>query len=457
MPPKIKLNNKKPIYIKFAQNIDFFDLFKKIEKVFDNCYILESLGQDGSRSRYHIIGFDPEEIISAKKNRLKIQNKNGKYIYDKNVENPYYALREIMPQEAITRQYAGGLLGYLGYDCVNYFEPSINVLLNKKFDQFKFGVYKDGLIYDKITGEIYYFYFNKNRFDLIKKISKEKFLPVKKLKIDFVKNTKTKKEYADIIRSVKNEILAGKIFQSVVGFKTEFNIMGDDILIYEKLRRINPSPFMYYIKFGNEKIIGASPELLFRLRQNEIETFPLAGSIKRGKTKNEDKELARQLLNDPKERAEHSMLIDLHRNDIGRVAKFGTVRVKNIMDIKKFSHIQHISSEVSGVIKNGEDMFSALASNFPAGTLSGAPKIEAMKIIDREENEPRGVYGGAVGHFGFNNECSFAIPIRSLFIFGEYAYTQTGSGIVYDSSIKNEYQEIINKMAAMRKTLSKFE
>ncbi len=455
MLPKIKLNNKKPIYIKFAHDINFFDLFKKIENSFDNCYILESLGQDGSRSRYHIIGFDPEEIISAKKDELKIKNKDGEKIYK--TKNPYRALREIIPQNVITRQYAGGLMGYLGYDCVNYFEPSLNVLLNKKFDQFKFGAYKDGLVYDKITGEIYYFYFNKNRFDLIKKISKEKILPAKKLKVYFIKNTKTKEAYNKIVKSVKNEILAGKIFQCVVGFKTEFDIKGDDILIYEELRKINPSPFMYYIKFGTEKIIGASPELLFRLKQKEMETFPLAGTIKRGKTMEDDRRLARQLLNDAKERAEHSMLIDLHRNDIGRVAEFGSVKVKNIMDIKKFSHVQHISSEVSGIIKNSEDMFSALASNFPAGTLSGAPKIEAMKIINREENEPRGIYGGAVGHFGFNNECSFAIPIRSLFIADKYAYTQTGSGIVYDSAAENEYQEIINKLAAMRKTLSKFE
>lgn len=455
MLPKIKLNNKKPIYVKFAQDIDFFELFKKIESAFDNCYILESLGHEGSRSRYHIIGFDPDEIISAKKNELKIKNQDGEKIYK--IKNPYDGLREIMPQDVITRQYAGGLLGYLAYDCINYFEPSLNISLNKKFDQFKFGSYKDGLVYDKITNEIYYFYFNENRFDLIKKISKKNISTDQKLKVNFIKNTKTKKEYGKIVKSVKNDISAGKIFQCVIGFKTEFKVKGNDILIYEKLRQINPSPFMYYVKFGDEKTIGASPELLFRLKQREMETFPLAGTIKRGKTEEEDRQLARQLLNDPKERAEHSMLIDLHRNDIGRVAEFGTVRAKNIMDIKKFSHVQHISSEVSGVIKNGEDMFSALASNFPAGTLSGAPKIEAMKIINREENEPRGIYGGAVGHFGFNNECSFAIPIRSLFISGEYAYTQTGSGIVYDSNIEDEYQEIINKLAAMRKTLSEFE
>ena len=223
-----------------------------------------------------------------------------------------------------------------------------------------------------------------------------------------------------------------------------------------ELRHVNPSPHMYYVKFGDKKIIGASPELLFRLRNGEMETFPLAGSIKRGLSAEEDIKLARTLLNDPKEIAEHNMLVDLHRNDLGRVAKFGTVKVRKLMEIKKYSHIQHISSEVIGIIKKGEDMFSGLASSFPAGTLSGAPKIESMKIIQRVEKNPRGPYGGALGHFGFNGNCTFAIPIRTLFVSGEYAYTQASGGIVYDSLPANEYQEIKNKLGAQEKVLNSF-
>ena len=173
---------------------------------------------------------------------------------------------------------------------------------------------------------------------------------------------------------------------------------------------------MYYMKFDKKILIGASPELVFRLQQKEMESFPLAGTTGRSEDEAEDRALARELLNDPKERAEHNMLVDLHRNDIGRVARFGSVRVRHLMDLKKFSHVQHISSEIVGLLHKDHDMFSGLAASFPAGTLSGAPKIESMKIIERLEQSPRGPYGGAVGHFAFNGDCAFAIPIRTFFV-----------------------------------------
>ena len=213
---------------------------------------------------------------------------------------------------------------------------------------------------------------------------------------------------------------------------------------------------MYCMKFGKTKIMGASPELLFKMADKVMETYPLAGTVRRGKDSVEDIQLARKLLNDPKEQAEHNMLVDLHRNDIGKVSEFGTVKVKSLMDIKRFSHVQHISSEISGILKNGEDMFSALASNFPAGTLSGAPKIESMRIIEKQEASPRGPYGGAIGHFGFNANCIFAIPIRTLFIHDTYAYTQASGGIVYDSTAENEYDEIQRKLAAISEVVMKF-
>jgi anthranilate synthase component 1 len=211
---------------------------------------------------------------------------------------------------------------------------------------------------------------------------------------------------------------------------------------------------MYYLKFNNKKIIGASPELLFSLRNGEMTTRPLAGTIERGKNEKEDQQLARVLLHDPKEIAEHNMLVDLHRNDIGRVARFGTVRISELMTVKRFSHVQHISSEVVGLIRPEVDMFSALASNFPMGTLSGAPKVETMKIIDSNEPDARGPYTGGVGHFGFNGDCTFAGALRSLFIADEYAYAQTCAGIVYDSVAEKEYEEVQRKFAAMKQVLS---
>ncbi len=266
-------------------------------------------------------------------------------------------------------------------------------------------------------------------------------------------DTTSKEEHARQVAQVKEEILSGNTFQCQIGIQSEFSISGDPVELYTRLRSVNPSPFMYYLKFKDKKIVGSSPELLFGMRNNEMQTFPLAGTIKRGKTQKEDMEFARILLNDPKERAEHSMLVDLHRNDLGRVAQFGSVKVRSLMDIKRFSHVQHIESEIVGLLKSGEDMFSALASNFPAGTLTGAPKIESMKIIERVEKSPRGPYGGAVGHFGFNGDATFAIPIRTIFISGNRGFTEAASGIVYDSEAEKEYDEIQRKLAAMKEVL----
>jgi anthranilate synthase component 1 len=449
------ISDRKPTYIKIAEDVDFFKVFQKIEDYFSVCYLLESLGEEESQSRYSIIGFDPALIIAAKEQELIFDFKDGNQDIQK-VKNPYFALAKLIPQNVITRKYAGGLVGFLGYASVNYFEESLKVKTHPDFEQFKFGLYNDGLVYDKMTGEIFYFYFKENRFELIQKIIKAKRSPKGKLKVKYLGESKTRKQYGVMLQKTKQEIIKGNIFQGVVGFKSNYRIQGRTLLIYEKLRKTNPSPHMYYLKFEDQKLLGASPELLYRLTQGEMETFPLAGTIKRGKTQKEDKILARRLLNDEKELAEHKMLIDLHRNDIGRAAEFGTVKVRNMMEIKKFSHVQHISSEVTGIIKKGEDMFSTLAYNFPAGTLSGAPKIEAMRIIDRLENEPRGPYGGALGHFGFNGECTFTIPIRSLFIKGKKAFIQTGSGIVYDSKEETEYQEIKSKLQAMQNVLDEF-
>ncbi len=443
--PKIKIPVK-PNYVKFSENVDFFELFSKIEQEFDTCFIFESLGEEGKFSRYSIIGFDPEHTISAKKKNLIIDD----VIYP--VDNPYLALRTIMPDQTFGHNYAGGLVGYLSYEAVNYFEPSVNVKVHAKFPQFMFGFYTDGLILDKVTNELTYFYSSKDRNEIVKKVLKSK-LKKQSLDVKFIREGISKNEHTRIVEEVKENIREGKTFQCEVGFKTEYKITGDALTIYKRLRKVNPSPFMYYVKFKNKKIIGASPELLFSLRNGEMTTKPLAGTIKRGNNEQEDQILARTLLKDPKEIAEHNMLVDLHRNDMGRVSRFGTVKVRDLMSVKKFSHVQHISSEIVGILNSNEDMFSALSSNFPMGTVSGTPKVETIKIIDANEPEARGPYGGGVGHFGFNGDCTFALALRSLFISDTYAYAQTSGGIVYDSVPDKEYQEIQNKLAAMRKVL----
>lgn len=438
---------QKPTYIKIAEDIDIFELFEAIESIYETCFIFESLGDEGDFSRYSVIGFEPDSKVSAQGEILTVDGK------DYSVPNPYFALRSMMPEKTINHSYAGGLIGYLSYDAVNYFEKGIQVKTHPDFPQFMFGVYTDGVILDKLTNEVFYFYYARDRhakiLELLPTTAKKKLV-----KITFLGDTATKEEHAKAVCAVQEEILKGNTFQCEVGFKSNYEVEGNTLAIYQRLREVNPSPFMYYLKFGERKIIGASPELLFSLRDGEMETRPLAGTAKRGLTLLEDKKLARGLLNDKKEIAEHTMLVDLHRNDIGKMAQFGTVRVRDLMTIKKFSHVQHISSTITGLIRPEEDMFSSLASNFPAGTLSGAPKVESMKIIDHLEPEARGPYGGAVGHFGFDGDCTFAIAIRSLFIAGEKAYTQTSGGIVLDSKPESEYEEIKRKLAAMKKVLT---
>ena len=456
-PKKIIIQGK-PKYVKIGDEYDFFQLFIKIEQNFKNCFLFESLGEESNISRYHIVGFNPKYLVySEQKDQLIIEDTSNGKIEKYVCDNPYYELRTIIPQNIISRKYAGGLVGFIGYDSINFFEDNLNITKNNNFESFKFGVYLDGLIFDQMTGEIFYYYYEDNKIEILKDILKQTNKFNKNVDCKFIKNSMTKEDHRKAVLKIKEDIKNGLIFQCEVGFKSHYRIKGNLTEIYSKLRSLNPSPHMYFMKFDDQVIIGASPELLFRLKNGEMETFPLAGTTKRGSNKEEDLKLARELLNDSKEIAEHNMLVDLHRNDLGRVAKFGTVKVRNLMDIKKYSHVQHISSEIAGIINENEDMFSALASNFPAGTLSGAPKIEAMKIINEIEEDGRGPYGGAIGQFGFNGDCTFAIPIRSLFIKGEDAYAQTCGGNVYDSDPDKEYQEIERKLEAMKIVLKSFE
>lgn len=453
-PERLQLP-RKPHYITMSADCDFFKLFKKIEKRYEHCFYLESLGEDSHMARHSIIGFDPEQLIWANGNTLSIAERDGSIAHYPS-DNPYALLRDIVPQNIISRKYAGGLTGYLGYDAMNYFEPSLDIAASDMFDAFRFGLFKDGLILDKMTGELIYFYYHQSRLAEVEALLAAEDVENGPLSIRACGETMSREDHRAAVMKVKQDIIDGKIFQTEVGFKKRFQLRGDTINIYEEMRQVNPSPQMYYVKFGEQKLIGASPELLFRLRQGEMETFPLAGTTRRGRDAQEDTALARALLNDPKEIAEHNMIVDLHRNDIGRVAQFGTVKVRSLMDIKRFSHVQHISSEIVGIIAEGEDMFSALSSNFPAGTLTGAPKIEAMKIINELEGEGRGPYGGAVGHFSFNGDCAFAIPIRTVFAKGEEAYVQTCGGNVYDSNPDDEYEEIRRKFAGTKRVLDKF-
>ena len=252
-----------------------------------------------------------------------------------------------------------------------------------------------------------------------------------------------------MVREAKVHIMAGDIFQVVLSRKITVPFRGDPRGIYRRIRSINPSPYLYYLNFGDEAIVGSSPEMLVKVQRGVVQTVRIAGTRPRGKDPEEDSCLADELLSDEKERAAHLMLVDLARNDIGRVSKFGSVTVPEFMEIEKFSHVQHIVSRVSGVLAKGKDRFDALASCFPAGTVSGAPKIRAMQIIADLESSPRGLYAGAVGYSGFDDLLEFAIAIRTVRIKDGLAEFSTGAGIVADSVPEREFEETVQKARAM--------
>jgi anthranilate synthase component 1 len=260
-----------------------------------------------------------------------------------------------------------------------------------------------------------------------------------------------------MIDKARDDIQNGRVFQVVLANKYDYRFTGDLIDLYHELRRINPSPFMFFIKFGDTITLGASPELLAHTKPSgAVYLEALAGTIRRGKTPEEDAELAARLLADEKEVAEHSMLVDLARNDVGRISRIGSVKLDDLMYIKKLSHVQHISSIVSGRLADGRDAFDSLAASFPAGTLSGAPKIEAIKMIGELEGYERGPYGGTIGYFSYNGDSMHAVNIRSVSAVGDKLVLHSGSGIVYDSKAEREFREISEKKAAMDRAMRPF-
>ncbi|PJB98454.1 MAG: anthranilate synthase component I, partial [Nitrosopumilales archaeon CG_4_9_14_0_8_um_filter_34_10] len=313
----------------------------------------------------------------------------------------------------------------------------------------EFGIYDDGILYDNIHKKLFYFYHDQNRFEQFK-MSDDSFEDFKATEV--IPNMNQEK-FSNIVNKAKQYIHDGDIFQVVLSRKFTFDRQGDNLTLYKTLRRLNPSPYMYHLKQDSKTIIGASPEMLVRITNDKVETFPIAGTRKITDDEEKNKQLAIELLHDEKELAEHTMLVDLGRNDIGRVCKYGTVHTEELMEIKRFSHVQHIVTHVVGNLAPKNDMFDAFKAVFPAGTVSGAPKVRAMEIIDELETEARGPYAGAVGYFSFNGGCDFAIAIRSIFIDGNKGFVQSGAGIVSDSIAENEFKETEHKAGAMLQAL----
>jgi anthranilate synthase component 1 len=262
-------------------------------------------------------------------------------------------------------------------------------------------------------------------------------------------------DFEEAVRKATDHILAGDVIQVVLSQRLSADVAGDDFTLYRNLRSINPSPYMFYLSFGETRLIGSSPEILVRLTNRKIELRPIAGTRPRGKTPEEDLDLEEELMADPKERAEHIMLVDLGRNDAGKAAMPGSVSVPHLMEVERYSHVMHIVSSVEGRLRSDMDQFDLFMAAFPAGTVSGAPKIRAMEIISELEPTPRGPYAGAVGYFGFNGNMDFCITIRTITITGSRLSIQVGAGIVADSSPEGEYKETLRKAAALLKAIER--
>ncbi|MBI5357738.1 anthranilate synthase component I family protein [Candidatus Saccharibacteria bacterium] len=440
--------------IKLPDGVDYLKLFYLIRQNFSNTYLFESLSIPKKQERYYTFGFDPKAIFYSQKNKLFV-SKNFKISAIK-TENPYQELKKYLPNLPKSSTYRGGLVGYFSYESANYFEPALDLPEHEDFPNFELGLYMDGLIYDSKTSELEYYTYAEDRsslvVDLINKLA-EVNLPKK---LDYVKKVGhniVREEYEKIVEDTLVEIRKGNTFQAEVGIRSDYEIKGDKFAAYLKLRDVNPSPYMFYVKFGAREVFGSSPELVVSSISGKVLTTPAAGTIGRGSSKAEDDLLSGKLLKDPKEIAEHAMLVDMHRNDISKVCKPGTVKINDLMHLMKFKFVQHIVSDITGELRDDKDSFDLLASIMPCGVLTGAPKVETMKIIARNEKTPRGPYGGAVGRFSLNGDCAFAMPIRSLFCSGDKCYTQACAGIVYDSMPPREYKEVIAKLAGLEQTI----
>ena len=458
----------RPLTKYLAIGTDTLKLYAYIRSKFDTSYFFESLAMPRHQDRYYTLGFDPCLVFQARENCLHIKGKleaiektTGLKNQDSlkiTTQNPYEYLKKHFPANHASGYHQGGLIGFFSHEAVNYFEPSLDLPEHPDFANFELGLYTDGLIFDTTTGVLSYYSFAEDRSIEAAKLLEESInypIPKSLEAIRFLGHSKSREEFIDCVNYTKERIRQGYSFQAETGFKSYYKIQGDKFAIYTTLREINPSPYMFYVQFGQRELLGASPEILINCKQGMILTTPTAGSTRRGKTDEEDRNLARELLNDPKEIAEHNMLVDLHRNDVSLVSRPGSVKVADLMYVIQFSHVQHIVSNVVGLLQADKNAFDVLSAILPGGVVTGAPKIETIKIIAHNEQLPRGPYGGAVGRFSLNGDCQFCLPIRSLFCAGADCYAQTCAGVVYYSNPEKEYAEVIHKLAAMQKTLEK--
>ena len=424
-----------------------FQIYNKISRNYSHSFLFESLSGPEVLAETSVMGFDPKIIFKGYSDKVEIIKNNKTTIIETN--DPFVELKKLLGKSNDQKyRYLGGAVGVVNYDSIRLVE-NISEENNLSQPIMEFGIYDDGLLYDNVEKKLFYFYHDVNRFnELI--VSDDSFDEFNSSEV--IPNM-DKEKFSSIVNKAKQYIHDGDIFQVVLSRKFAFDTSGDNLTLYKTLRKLNPSPYMYHLKQDSKTIIGASPEMLVRITDDKVETFPIAGTRKITDNEEKNKALSEELIHDEKELAEHTMLVDLGRNDIGRVCKYGTVHPESLMQIKRFSHVQHIVSHVVGNLDSKNDMFDAFQAVFPAGTVSGAPKVRAMQIIDELEGEERGPYAGAVGYFSYNGCCDFAIAIRSIFIENNKGFVQSGAGIVSDSVAENEFKETEHKAGAMLQAL----
>ena len=424
-----------------------FQIYNKISRNYSHSFLFESLSGPEVLAETSVMGFDPKIIFKGYSDKVEIIENDHVTIIETN--DPFVELKKLLGKSNDQKyRYLGGAVGVVNYDSIRLVE-NISEENNLTQPIMEFGIYDDGLLYDNVDKKLFYFYHDENRFDKLI-MSNDSF---DEFHSSEVTPNMDKEKFSNIVNKAKQYIHDGDIFQVVLSRKFEFETSGDNLTLYKTLRKLNPSPYMYHLKQDSKTIIGASPEMLVRITDDKVETFPIAGTRKITDNEEKNKALSDELIHDEKELAEHTMLVDLGRNDIGRVCKYGTVHPESLMQIKRFSHVQHIVSHVVGNLDSKNDMFDAFQAVFPAGTVSGAPKVRAMQIIDELEAEERGPYAGAVGYFSYNGCCDFAIAIRSIFIENNKGFVQSGAGIVSDSIAENEFKETEHKAGAMLQAL----
>lgn len=434
-----------------------------------NKFLLESVYSEKETGRYSFIGLEPYMTIKSYGQEVSICTGEKKetlkgrvldYIKDK--------IKVEYEPAGLNVPFVGGAVGYAGYDVIRQYErlpdnnedelnvPEAYLMFYKMFvcyDHFKHSLY---IVYNVMTEDNSDYSTVVNELNTLKEMIEKNNCLHKFEEVQVEKEFKsnfTKEKFCSLVDKAKEYIKAGDIFQVVLSQRLKFKTKSSAFEVYRRLRAKNPSPYLFYIDFGDFQIAGSSPESLVTLRKDTVITNPIAGTRPRGKSEEEDISLKEDLLQDEKEKAEHIMLVDLGRNDIGRISEFGTVKLDRFMEVDFYSHVMHIVSMVSGKLRKDLTCFDALSSCLPAGTVSGAPKVRAMEIIDQLENCRRGVYAGAVGYFSYDGNMDTCIGIRTIVFKDDYAYVQAGAGIVNDSVPEHEYMETLNKAMALKEVI----